>query len=46
MLKDLYDIRRLLGAGSFGVVLEAWNKKSRDIVALKISRHDQSKGFL
>jgi serine/threonine protein kinase len=40
-LLELYDLIDLLGIGSFGVVLKAWNKKTHEMIALKISRYDE-----
>lgn len=34
--KELYKIKGLLGVGAFGIVLEALNLKSNEIIALKI----------
>jgi hypothetical protein len=34
--KELYKITGLLGVGAFGIVLEALNQKSNEIIALKI----------
>jgi hypothetical protein len=43
MLTDVFEVFGLLGVGAFGVVLEAWNKNTEELVALKVSKHDDSK---
>lgn len=45
MFQDLYKIRGLLGVGAFGIVLEALNKLTNEIVALKIITLDSSKNL-
>ena len=41
----LYQILGLLGVGAFGVVLEAQNKHSKEVVAVKIISQENSKAL-
>ncbi|MBL8810474.1 MAG: protein kinase, partial [Planctomycetaceae bacterium] len=39
-----FELRRMVGEGSFGSVYQAWDKKLERIVALKIPRRDRLRG--
>ncbi len=39
-----FELRRVVGEGSFGTVYQAWDKKLERIVALKIPRRDRLRG--
>ena len=42
---SLFKIIGLLGVGAFGVVVEAINKQSKEVVALKIISQENSKAL-
>ena len=37
-MSEVYELRRIIGAGSFGKVYEAWNVRAQEPCAIKVSK--------